>query len=125
MANKIDIRADVAKNRLYIVLGGFFQDEEIRQAADKCISESSKLRPGFAAISDQREFKPATPKGTEEIKRAQLFLKQQGATLMRVVGDNVLAGAQFERQSKESGLMANTASSVAEAEKILDSQLVK
>jgi hypothetical protein len=121
VANKVDIHADIAKNRLYLVLDGFFQDDEIPKAADKCISEASKLKPGFDVINDISNFKPASPKGAEEIKRAQIYVKQNGVRrVIRVVGEAVLAQAQFDRQSKGSGLAADTAATVADAERILD-----
>jgi hypothetical protein len=121
MANKIDIRADVARNRLYLVLIGFFQDDEVKTASDKCIAEASKLKPGFDVINDISQFKPASPKGAEEIKRAQLFIKQHGVKrVIRIVGDAVITQAQFSRQEKEVGYNADTAATLAEAEKILD-----
>lgn len=120
MANKIDIRADVSKNRLYIVLGGFFQDEEVRVASDKCITEAGKLSRGFGVVNDISEFKPATPKGAEEIKRAQLFVKENGVgRVIRVVGQASLTQSQFERQSKDAGYQAEVAATVADAEKML------
>lgn len=121
MANKVDIRADIARNRLYLVLDGFFQDDELVKAADKCISEGAKLKPGFDVINDISNFKPASPKGAEEIKRAQIFIKQNGVKrVIRVVGEAVLAQAQFDRQSKGAGYSADTAATLADAERILD-----
>ena len=78
MANKIDVRANVAKNRLYMTLDGFFSDEEAKQTADKGIAEASKLKAGFDIVNDIRGFKPTSQKGAEEIKRALIFCKQQG-----------------------------------------------
>lgn len=121
MANKIDIRADVAKNRLYLVLIGFFQDDEVQVASDKCIAEATKLKAGFDVINDISQFKPASPKGADEIKRAQLFVKQHGVKrVIRIVGDAVITQAQFSRQEKEAGYNADTAATLADAEKILD-----
>ncbi len=121
MANKVDIRADLAKNRLYIVLDGFFQDDELAKVADTCVSEATKLKPGFDVINDISNFKPATPKGADEIKRAQLFVKEHGVRrVIRVVGEAVLAQAQFDRQSKIAGYAADAAPTLAAAEKILD-----
>jgi hypothetical protein len=121
VANKIDIRADVAKNRLYLVLIGFFQDDEVQVASDKCIAEATKLKAGFDVINDISQFKPASPKGADEIKRAQLFVKQHGVKrVIRIVGDAVITQAQFSRQEKEAGYNADTAATLADAEKILD-----
>ncbi len=121
MANKVDIHADVAKNRLYMILGGFFQDEEVEKAVDKVMEEVNKLKPGFDVINDISEFKPASPKAAEEIKRGQLFVVQNGMRkTIRIFGESVIAEAQFDRQSKASGYKADTAASIAEAERILD-----
>jgi hypothetical protein len=103
------------------VLSGFFQDAEMGPIADKCIAETQKLKAGFDVINDISEFKPATPKGADEIKRAQLFVKQFGVRkVIRVVGEAVLTQAQFDRQSKSAGYAADTAPTVAAAEKMLD-----
>ena len=116
-----DVRADVSKNRLYIVLSGFFPDEEMGGVADRVISEASKLKPGFDVINDVSNFKPTSPRGADEIKRGQTFLQQHGLRrLIRVSGDAVLAAAQFDRQAKASGYTADTAVTVAEAERMLD-----
>jgi hypothetical protein len=123
VANKIDMRADIGKNRLYIVLGGFFQDDEVKQAADKCIAEATKLKAGFGVVNDISEFKPASPKGADEIKRAQLFVKQHGVgRVIRVVGQASLTQSQFDRQGKDAGLQAEVAATVADADRMLDSK---
>lgn len=123
MANKIDIRADVSRNRLYLVLGGFFQDDEVKQASDKCIAEATRLKPGFGVVNDISEFKPATPQGAEEIKRSQVFVKQHGVgRVIRVVGQASLTQSQFDRQSKDAGYQAEVAATVADADRMLDSK---
>jgi hypothetical protein len=117
----MDIRADLARNRLYIVLDGFFQDDELTKAADTCISEGAKLKQGFDIINDISNFKPASPKGAEEIKRAGIYVKQNGVRrVIRVVGEAVLAQAQFDRQAKGAGYNADTAATIADAERMLD-----
>jgi hypothetical protein len=124
MANKIDVRANVAKNRLYMALDGFFSDEEAKQTADKGIAEASKLKAGFDIVNDIRGFKPTSPNGAAEIKRALIFCKQQGLRhVIRVVDQAAVIGeVQFSRQSKDVGLAVDTATSVEEADKILDAR---
>lgn len=119
------IRADVAKNRLYMVLNGFFTDEEIHIAAEKTIEEIKKLKAGFAVINDISTFKPATPNGAEEIKRVQVFTRERGVKrIVRVVGKDKVASAitamQFSRTQQEAGYAADIVGTMAEAEKLLD-----
>ena len=119
MANKVEIRADIVKNRLYMHIQGFFPDDEARKIADIGIAEASKLKPGFDIINDISDCKPATIKGIEEIKRAPVAIKEGGVRrVIRIVGQSVTEG-QFVRKSQEAGYDADTAPSIVEAEKIL------
>jgi hypothetical protein len=121
LANKVDIRANVAKNRLYMSFAGFFQDDEIKQIVDKIMAETLKLKPGFDAVVDISNAKPATPQGVEEIKKVQAFSLQHGVKRsIRVVGEAVLAQSQLDRGAKNTGLDAGLASSIEEADRILD-----
>jgi hypothetical protein len=109
-------------NRLYLILSGFFSDEELKAAGDKTIQEAKKLRPGFAVINDISNFKPASAAGIAEVKRAQLFIMEHGAgKVVRVVGPAALTSMQFSRTSKEVGYQADAVASVEEAEKFLKS----
>ena len=119
--NKLEIRADTLKNRMYLVLDGFFTDEEMKKAADEAIQEVKKLKPGFAIINDISKFKPATAQGVEEMKRAQKFVQTAGVgRIIRIVESAALAQMQFKRTSREAGYTAETAASVQEAEAMLD-----
>ncbi len=121
---KYRIYANVPKNRLYLILNGFFTDDEVHTASDLTISEIKKLQPGFAIINDISTFKPATPAGAEDIKRAQVFAKEHGAKrVIRVVGEDKVASAiaamQFARTQQAAGYQAEIVSTVEEAEKLL------
>lgn len=122
---KYMIRADIAKNRLYMVLKGFFTDEEIHTAAQKTVEEIKKLKPGFAVINDISTFKPASQQGAEEIKRVQIFTHERGVKrIVRVVGKDKVASAitamQFSRTQQEAGYTADIVGTIEEAEKLLD-----
>ncbi len=118
---KLEVRADIAKNRLYMIVGGFFTDEEMVKAVDQVIEGIKKLKPGFDIINDISEFRPATPQGAEEMKRAQLFAKSAGVgRVIRIVKSAVLGQMQFTRKSKEAGYAGETAASIREAEEMLD-----
>ena len=120
--HKVEIRADPVKNRLTLILAGFFHDTEAVDAADRCIAGISKLKTGFDIIADISNFKPATPVGAEEIKRVQLYSIQHGVKrTVRIVGQAFLAQSQFNRQVNDSKVAMHTAGSIKEAEHILDS----
>lgn len=115
------VRADTAKNRLYITLRGFLTDSEVKAAADTVIAEASKLRPGFDAINDITTFEPVSPEGTAEMVRAQQFVKTHGVRrIIRIQPQPSLGGLQLRRKAKEIGYEADTATSIEEAEKLLD-----
>jgi hypothetical protein len=114
------IKGDLNKNRLNISLEGFMTDQEVKAAADLVIAEAKKLKPGFSVVNDVSTFSPATPQGTEEIKRAQLFLAANGVgRVVRVVGEASISAMQMQRKSREAGYGADTVASRAEAEKAL------
>ena len=122
--DKMMVRADVVKNRLYLTLVGFFSDEEMKQGSDQVIEFINKLKPGFNIINDISKFKPATPKGAEELKRAQQAAVEAGVRrTIRVIGSEGIAQMQFARKGKESGLEADVAASVEDAEKMLDDEV--
>lgn len=116
-------RADVAKNRLYIVLDGFLNDLQARECADLTIAECKKLGPGFDVITDITTAQPSTAKGAEELLRAMIFLKERGMgrpiRVMQNPTETTLGSHQMTRKSKEAGYDVNTAASVEEAEEML------
>lgn len=121
-----EVRIAPEKNRMYLTLRGFMMDEELQKAADTVIAEMKKLKPGFTTINDISDFKPATPEGAEHIKRAQKALSDYGmARVIRVVHEKIMGAMQFNRTSREreaAQYLADTAPSVEEAERMLDSQ---
>ncbi len=121
---KYRINANVKKNRLYLILKGFFTDEEVHKAAELTISEIDKLKPGFSIINDISNFKPASPAGAEEIKRCQIYASEHGVKrIVRVVGKDAVASAitamQFSRTQQQAGYTADIAATVEDAEKLL------
>ncbi len=118
---KYDIRADIVKNRLYIKLDGFFSDEELKEGVDKIIVEAKKLTKGFDVINDISSFKPASQTALSEMKRAQLYVKENGARrVIRVMDQASISSMQLARTSKEAGYDADVAATLAEAEKLLE-----
>ena len=122
-----DITADRSSNRLYLNLSGRMEREDIEEAADATIAEAEKLRDGFDIVNDLAGFKPPSPEAAKPIKRAQGQLKEMGVDrVVRVVDEDTsqVVVRAFERRSKDVGYSGETADTVAEADRQLDSRTV-
>ncbi len=117
-----EIKVDTQKNRLYVILKGFMDQEEAKNAANEVTRQSMLLTPGFDILTDISEFSPVSPEAAEEVKRAQGMLFRRGAKRVVRVVKNVLSSMQFKRTQKEAGAKYEvlTAASVEEAEQMLD-----
>jgi len=117
---KFDVRADVLGNRLYVTLGGFADDVQMRRNVDLVISELPKLRPGFAMISTITEVRATSPGGARELERAMKAYKSHGISrIIRIVGEDVLGKMQLHRLAREAGIPVEYATSREDAEALL------
>lgn len=118
-----DFKIDAGKNRLYIKLSGYFEYEEMKKCSDETIKMIEKLKPGYDVITDISEFKPVSPEATKEIERVQAYFVKTGVRKgVRVVGEKILSGMQFKRKGKDAGYDSTNVATLADAEKLLDSQ---
>lgn len=119
------IKTDLEKNRLYLVLKGYFSEADVKKAADETIAAVGKLSNGFDVVNDISEFVPASQEATSEIKRAQEFIMNHGVNrVVRITNDaNMLAKAQFSRKSREVGYDAMAFQTIADAEAYLDNNI--
>lgn len=117
------VHADVARNRLYLTLSGFFSAEESKQCGDETVAAIRKLKTGYDVITDISTFKPGTPEVAKDIERVQAHFKSSGARRgVRVVGGNAASSMQFARLASQAGFTSCNAATMAEAEKILDAE---
>ena len=117
---RYELKSDILRNRLYVKLDGYFTDDETREAVDKVIMEVNKLSPGFAIINDISKFKPASPKGVDDIRRAVKYVADNGMRMaIRIAPSSYFAGSQFSRISRDIGYTVETVASLEEAEEIL------
>ena len=72
------VKTDLAKNRLYIEMVGFFEIEEMQKCTNEVIKESKKLKRGYAVITNISQFKPAGSDAVKEIERGQEHFKATG-----------------------------------------------
>jgi len=117
-----EIRANPVTNRLYLKLAGMMSEAEAKNVADTIIREIVKLKPGWAVINDISELKPADDKATAHLRRAQEASAKAGCVrVVRVVGKQAITNLQWNRMlSDAQGMRADTAATVADAERLLD-----
>ena len=121
-----NVRADVAKNRLYVKLVGFFDYKEMKEATDATIEGIKKLKPGYDVINDISEFKPVGQDTLKEVERGQIYFKKSGIRLgIRVEGKAKLANLQFSRIGKTVDYATESAETLEEAEKLLDAKIAQ
>ena len=118
--DKMTIRADVAKNRMYMDLVGFFSDFEMQQVYNKFAAEVKKLHAGFDVITDISEFKPTTPDGAQKMGETQKLAKDLGLNRVIHIVRTEAGQVQVARKERELGINSDEATSVAEAEIMLD-----
>jgi hypothetical protein len=118
------IRADIAKNRMYIILEGSVGEAESKANLPMIDREVKKLGPGFSVIADTTSCRPTTIKVKEDIEAVQTELLKYGMKrVIRVVGANAISAMQLDNGAKKTGysgkVQVDTAATVEEAEKLL------
>ncbi|PIB33995.1 hypothetical protein BFP72_00380 [Reichenbachiella sp. 5M10] len=101
-----EIAADVDRNILLLRLEGFLTDDEIAAGVTLVMSEVKKLKSGFVVINDISKLKPASPQGTEDIKKAQKYVIDLGASKIIRVTENPISKMQFNRTGVAAGYEA-------------------
>jgi len=117
-------RADIDKNRLYITLKGAFEEKEAKLAANRIAMDINKLQTGFDVITDISTIESSMVEAAEELAKVHKFLKESGVNkIVRVVGkhvEQIVGKLQFDLVSQDSGIMAETVDTMAEADLLLD-----
>jgi hypothetical protein len=117
-----DIRANVAKNRLYLKLEGMMSEADAKKVHDTILAEIRKLKPGWAVINDISALKPTSDEATAYLRAAQEASAKLGVKrVVRVVGNQAITNLQWNRTLVDAqGTRADVAATVADAEKLLD-----
>jgi hypothetical protein len=113
---------DIQKNRLYIVVQGKIEADEIKAACSNILDEASHLKPGFGAISDISSFVPLTEEGRLILQNTMKALLDMGMKhVVRIVPPGAaVAGMQWQRTSRSVGYEALQTPSLGEADILLD-----
>lgn len=109
------INADPEKNLLTLRLEGFMTDQELEKGAHEVMDKAKTLRTGFVIINDISKMKPATPQGTEHIRKAQAYVLSLGASKVIRVTDNPISKMQFSRTGSTAGYHAIEVKTIEEA----------
>lgn len=118
-----DVRVDLAKNRLYITISGFFRQADVPGSMQKLENALTEVQPGFDTVTDLSSFVPGAPGASDALAMGGVMIKERGRRRgVRITG-GVMAGLlQFQRLLKGVFDEENTryAKSLAEADSILD-----
>jgi len=121
---EFEIHSDLAANRLYIRLVGFFREAEVGPVMDGLNAELDKLKPDFDIVMDISKFKPSSPKAAEALRIGGEMVKNRGRRrAVRVTGGIVAGFLQFKRLLSgvfEEDESVRYATSIVEADAILD-----
>ncbi len=118
---KYDVRLDKSNNRLYIVLSEFLGDEDLEEIGRAVVGETKKLSTGFDMICDITDLRPISLMATNELKRAFIFAKNQGACRLILVADAPsMACVQFQNVLEDLGVQAEVVDTPEEAQRIVD-----
>lgn len=117
-----EVRADLEKNRLYIIFRGKLNDVEAGLAADEVLEALEQMRPGFTVVTDLAEAVPVSVEATQHIQRGQQAIAQKGVKKVARVVHNIVGAMQFKRIQEESGLTYEVirVTSLEEADRVLD-----
>ena len=115
-----EVKSYPSKNLLVLKLEGYLNDDQMKEAADQTIREASRLTTGFSVINDISGMKPGSPKGAEEIKRAQVAVMGMRPSKIIRITNNPISKMQFNRTSQEIGYVAWEVKSMEKAMELIE-----
>lgn len=115
------VRIDPIRNRLYVELRGALSEGQILSAVDDVIVGVGRLKPGFSVVHDLATFRPATPKGAEDVRQVQAFVARQPlGRIIHVMSPGDSAEVSVTRTGRAGAFAPETAASLSEADALLD-----
>lgn len=110
-----------SRNRLHLRVWGHPTPEGTFECASAAIAELSKLRPGYDIISDVSGLSSLSNPCMSQVDRLTSFLvASQVGRVVRVCGTLPDIILKLERQARAKGYGAHLATSLGEAEALLD-----
>lgn len=117
-----EIKNDIAKNRIYMKLDGYFTIDDVKEASSILLQKTSELKPGIDVVNDISKFKAVNDEAQAEIIKAQRDLMAKGVKrVIRVVG-SIVGKMQFNRltEEAEAGYEVVEVNSFEDADSYLD-----
>ncbi|GAB6096067.1 hypothetical protein JCM14469_23200 [Desulfatiferula olefinivorans] len=118
------IKSNIEKNRLYITLGKM-DDPEIRGLIKDITYNTAQLKPGFTCLVDIRNMDIKYSEKqmfTMELIMGGLVDAGMGRVVRVVSKKNKISQMKMEQESRALGYRARPASTIEEAERILDEE---
>ena len=113
---EISVRADVRLNRLYTTLRGELSAKDLAALPEELRREARKLLPGYIAISNIKDFRPASAAVEQVLSESMKAAVETGVgPVIRVVSPEKKYTLQ-EISQKEHNYQAIICSSLEEAE---------
>lgn len=95
-------KSDTIKNRFFMQMSGFYNEEQMRIATNEAILEAKKLKPGFTIINDSADLHIHDMEGVKYLGKMMEFAKSHGAVrVIRLVKEK-LSQVQLAEQTKKS-----------------------
>lgn len=108
-------------NRLYLRAWGHPSPDHVFDCASAVMTEGSKLRAGFDLVSDVSGLASLPDTCMPEVERLSGFLVANGmGRVVRICGPLPDIIVKLERQARANGYAAHLATSLSEAEALLD-----
>lgn len=118
------IRSDKEKNRLYITLGKMV-DGDVRGLIKEITHNTAALKPGFTCLVDIRNMDIAYSEKqmyTMELVMGGLLDAGMSRVVRVVSKKNKISQMRMEQESRALGYRARPASTIDEAERVLDEE---
>ena len=115
------LETDRSRNRLHLTMSGHPNAKDAFDCASAAMAELSRLRAGFDVIVDVSGLASLSDICLPHVERLMAFLVTNGVgRVVRVCGPLPDVILRLERHARVQGYAAHLATSVAEAEALLD-----
>lgn len=120
------LRADTARNVLYMTQAGHAEADDMRRMREEYAQALGRMRPGFVLVNDQREVE-SFPDEALEIGRELVTLTAAHAvgTVIRVVPESLLPRTRISRilAGSEASYGTTRVATLDEAERAVEAHL--
>jgi len=88
---------------MIIVLRGYLDEDEVRDAVARIMNAADALTPGFTIINNISQFAPASPVVISEIEKVQSYVHGKGVGKIIRIVENILSRHQLEKAQQKIG----------------------